>query len=667
MRVNQKKIGPIYVFILIAALVAIGKIIYIQVTYDPEKSIVVRNTTRDDVIECTRGSILADDGRYLAFSIPEYRLAIDPCQAKDTTMSNGIDGLAKELSKFYKDKKASEYKKMILDARKAGKRYLYINRKLITYQEMQQVRTFPILREGKLSGGVMFEKVDHRTYPYNRLAYRTLGYIKNQEDTPVIGIEGSCDSILRGTQGSQPMRLSEHNTWIADYERERIEPVDGTDVQLTINVDFQQLAHNALMKKLSETDQLSAGTVILMEVATGEIKAMVNLEKKGNKFDETYNYAIGRVGEPGSVFKAASLTILLEDGKVKLDQEIPAVVNWSFKGKSLPADHYLDGYSTISVKHGFEISSNNVFRMLVGDNYGSNPQEYIDKLKKLKIAENFDFDIKGFGKAHIKNPEDKGWSPIDLPQIGMGYTVEVTPLHTLNYYNAIANDGVMVKPHLIRNYQKDGMIIREFKPETMTTVASKNTVKEVKRAMRGVVENGTGKTIFSNCPIEVAGKTGTARIVIPSIGRYEDASGNKMHQATFVGFFPYEQPKYSMIVVVYSSLTKQNFYGATWAGPVFEEIAENIYATAVDWNEPLPATGSRPVPEEYRYLDTDKNTAVVPNVIGMGLKDALYLLEKRGFTVKISGEGHVCEQVPHADSSAYNRIVSLTLKQLTDE
>jgi len=667
MKANKSKIGPFYILFLLIALAAVGKIIYLQITYNPEESMVVRNTTREDVIECTRGSILSDDGRYLAFSIPEYKLAMDPNQARDTTMNNGIDALSKALSGFYNDKKPSEYKKMILDARKAGKRFLYVNRKLINYQEMQEVSKFPILREGVLGGGVMFEKVDHRTYPYGRLAYRTLGYIKNQTDKPVIGIEGSCDSILRGTPGSQPMRLSEHNTWIADHDRKRIAPVNGTDVQLTLNVDYQQLAHNALVKTLEKTDQLSAGTVILMEVATGEIKAMVNLEKKGGTFDETYNYAIGRVGEPGSVFKASSLTILLEDGKVTLDQEVPAIVNWSFKGKALPADHYLDNYSTISVKRGFEISSNNVFRMLVGDNYGDNPQEYINKLEKLKIAENFDFDIKGFGKATIKTPEDKGWSPIDLPQIGMGYTVEVTPLHTLNYYNAIANDGVMVKPHLIRNYQKDGRITKEFKPEVMTTVASNNTVKEVQKAMRGVVENGTGKTIFTGCPVNVAGKTGTARIVIPEIGRYEDASGRKMHQATFVGYFPYEAPKYSMIVVVYSSLTKDNFYGATWAGPVFKEVAEKIYVSSIEWNEPLKATGSHPVPEDYRYLDSEETTSVVPNVVGMGLKDALYLLEKRGFTVHFTGKGRIAEQTPHADSIAAGRTVYLTLKEDMDK
>lgn len=648
-----------YVLLLLVAVGVIVRIVDLQFIHKPTDRSVIKKTLSTEELECTRGSIMATDGRYLAFSIPEYRLAFDPCQATDTIFSSGIDNLSRSLAAFYKDKKASEYKKLIVSSREKGKRFIYINRQLLTYQQMQEVSGFDILKEGQRRGGTKFEKVDHRTYPYGRLGFRTLGYIKDQSETPKIGIEGSCDSILRGTPGIQPVRLTEGNHWIADYDRETILPIDGTDVQTTIDIDMQDIAQTALMHVLGKTDELHAGTVVLMEVATGEIKAMVNLEKDGKGgFDETLNYAIGRKGEPGSVFKAATLACLLEDGLVTLDTEIPATVNWEF-GKRVFTDHYLDRYDKISIRRGFEISSNNVFRMLAAKYYASNPDKFFDKLtNKLRITHDFPIELAGFAGANLKSTKSKSWNISDLPQIAMGYTVEITPLHTLNYYNAIANGGVMVKPHLIKNYQKDGLIIKEFGTETVATICKPETAATIRSAMRGVVasEGGTGYRVFNGCPVEVAGKTGTARIVFPGSGRYEDAAGHKMHQATFIGFFPYEAPKYSMIVVVYSEPTFANFYGATWSGPVFREITENLYASSLDWNAPVTAKGTLPEPKAYNYLDNTGSRT--PNVVGLGLKDALSALEPKGYKVTFTGTGKVVEQ-HFTDSTA--KKIRLTL------
>ncbi len=669
MKVNTRRIGVAYVAILAIAVIVIARIIDLQFIHRPEDRSVVKKTRTESVLPCTRGSILSDDGRYLAFSIPEYRMGMDCVQAKDTVFNSGIDSLAICLSEFYKDRKPSEYKKMIVERRaeglNKGSRYLVLNRRLLTYQEMQEVSSFPILREGRSRGGRSEEKVDHRTYPYGRLGFRTLGYIKSQDETPTIGIEGGLDSILRGTNGSRPLRLTEGNQWIDDYDREVTEPVDGIDVQTTIDIDIQDIAQNALRNTLNKNDDLHAGTVIVMEVATGEIKAMVNLEKTNGGFDETYNYAIGRKGEPGSVFKATALTILLEDRKVTLDTEMPAVVNWSFKGKPLPADTYLRNYSSISVRQGFAISSNNVFRMQVGNNYGNNPQEYIDKLHALRILDSIPLEIRGLANAGVRGPENPLWSPTDLPQIGMGYVVEVTPLHTLNFYNALANDGVMMKPHLVKNYQKDGVIIRDFPPVELGRVASKETAATVREAMRGVITNerGTGYRVFKGCPVEVAGKTGTSRVAQGRRG-YSAANGQFMHQATFVGIFPYDKPKYSMIAVVYSELTSHYFYGATWGGPVFREIAENIYAYAVDWQEPVKA-GDR-LPEKQDVKDVDRAQAcsagLVPDVRGLGLRDAVALLEKAGYAVDFEGKGKVVSQTPAAGAPKSTDI-KLTLKE----
>ena len=400
---------------------------------------------------------------------------------------------------------------------------------------------------------------------------------------------------------------------------------------------------------------------------------MVNLEKDGKGgFDETYNYAIGRKGEPGSVFKCATLTTLLEDKKVTLDTEIPAIVTWNYGGGKPFVDHYLDRYSTISVKRGFEISSNNVFRILAARNYDKNPKEFLDKLtNERRITYDFPFELNGMAKANLKDPEvttgRAAWNMKDLPQIAMGYTVEITPLHTLNFYNAIANEGVMMRPHLVRNYQKDGQILQEFKPEKIGTVCSKETAHEVWKAMRGVVESegGTGYRVFKGCPVGVAGKTGTARIVFPNTGRYEDRAGHKMHQATFVGFFPSDAPKYSMIVVVYSEPTFGNFYGATWSGPVFRQVAEQIYANSIDWQEPLPRKGAMPEGDDYLMLQgrEDIRLGLVPNVKGLGLREAVALLEKADYEVSFEGHGVVTSQTPAPGDTARSRQITLILKE----
>ena len=676
MQVNIRKVGIFYIGFVLLGLLAVGQIVNLQFIHKPGRSY-SKKTTRDDVLPCTRGSILADDGRYLAFSIPEYRMGMDCVQPDSAIFAQGIDSLAICLANFYQDKKAAQYKKELVDRRKeglnGGRRYLYLNRKLLTYQEMKEVSSFPILREGRARGGRDEVKVDHRTYPYGRLGFRTLGYIKDQSEIPVIGIEGSCDSILRGTDGLQPMRLTEGRNWIVDTDKETIEPIDGLDVQLTLDIDMQDFAQNALISVLSKTTEVHAGTVVVMEVATGEIKAMVNLEKDGKGgFDETYNYAIGRKGEPGSVFKGATLTTLLEDKKVTLDTEIKAVVTWNYGGGKPFVDHYLDRYSTITVKRGYEISSNNVFRMLAAKYYGSNPKEFLDKLtNERRITHDFPFDLGGMAKANLKDPDDNtgrgAWNMKDLPQIAMGYTVEITPLHTLNFYNAIANEGVMMWPHLVRNYQKEGQIVRKFEPEKLGTVCSKETAHEVWKAMRGVVESegGTGYRVFKGCPVAVAGKTGTARIVFPNTGRYEDRAGHKMHQATFVGFFPSDAPKYSMIAVVYSEPTFGNFYGATWCGPVFRQVAEQIYASSIDWQEPLARTGSLPQSDDYLMLQgrEDIQKGLVPNVKGLGLREAVALLEKAGYTVTFEGHGIVAGQVPAAGDTARTGKISLTLKE----
>lgn len=642
MKQNAIKVAIIYVIFLLIAGAAVARMVDLQFF---EKDIKTeeygKKTVREDPIKPMRGSILAADGRHLAFSTPEYFIALDCTVAHDTVFEANVRPLAEALAKNYKEKSADEYVRLLRQRRAEGKGYTRLLRQHVGYDEMKAISQYPLLNLGRARGGLLVEQIDHREYPYDKLAYRALGYLRSSEDRPHIGVEGALDSTLRGKPGVRPMRLIDKGIWIPDAERQEIPAINGQDVQISIDIDMQDIAQKALLHKIEGEDDLEAGTVIVMEVATGEIRAMVNMEKdEKGRFTEQYNYAIGRLGEPGSVFKLATLVTALEDKKVTLDTRQPGDVIWHY-GKTAFEDTYLRNYSSITVRKGLEISSNNVFRRIAGEKYGRNPQDFVDKInKERRITYNYDFDLPGMGKARARDPKDKLWSPSDLPQIGMGYAVQVTPLHILSFYNAIANDGVMVKPHLFVNLQRGGNIEYTYPIETIGRVCSKETAALAKEALRGVVigENGTARRAFANCKVHVAGKTGTARIALPR-GGYMDASGRKKHQGSFVGFFPYENPKYSIIVVVYSRLAAKNFYGGTWGGPVACEIIDNIYAKSPEWNAPVISSGAMPQIAEIKEAGSDSTG--VPNVKGMGLRDAIYLLESQGYKVESKGRGKI--------------------------
>ena len=654
----------VYALFMLIALTAIGRIVYLQF-FDKEIKTESYRTkvTREDPVSPIRGSIIARDGRYLAFSTPEYFIGLDCTVAVDSVFEANVGPLAEALAKNYKEHTADEYIKLLRTRREDGKGYTRLLRQHVSYNEMKQISQYPLLNLGRRRGGLLIEKIDHREYPYDKLAYRALGYLRSSEDKPRIGVEGALDSVLRGTPGLKPMRRIDKGIWIPDAEFPETPAVNGQDVQISIDIDMQDIAQRALLRKIGDEPDLEAGTVIVMEVATGEIRAMVNMEKdEHGRFTEQYNYAIGRLGEPGSVFKLATLVTALEDKKVTLDTRQSADVIWRY-GKTAFEDTYLRNYSTITVRKGLEISSNNVFRRIAGEKYGSNPQDFVDKLNnERRISYNYDFDLPGMGKARIRDPKDKLWSPPDLPQIGMGYAVQLTPLHILSFYNAVANDGVMVKPHLFVNLQRGGNVEYTYPVETIGRVCSKETAALAKEALRGVVvgENGTARRAFANCKVHVAGKTGTARISLPG-GGYMDGSGRKKHQGSFVGFFPYENPKYSIIVVVYSKLAAKNFYGGTWGGPVACEIIDNIYASSPDWNTPIVSSGSMPGIAKDLHRQQNDTIHGVPNVIGMGLRDAVYLLESHGYKVESKGRGKIVEQSPAAGSKINTKTECVTL------
>jgi len=634
MRHMKSKLIIIFAIIAVCLLALIGRLMYIEYTNGEayKKQVLSHQDYDSKTLPYQRGDILDANGTVLATSVAVYNVILD-CKVM-TDKEDYIEPTIQALLKCFPDLEESKLREYVRE--RSNSAYIVLAKKL-PYEDIQEFVEMQeaVDEKGKKVNpnikGVWFETEYERQYPYGSLAYRALGQLKN-DGSKVVGIEASCDSLLRGTDGKQSIRKTEHNRWIKDENGINVDPIDGLDVRTTIDIDIQEIAEKAMRHQLSKSNDIKYGTVIVMETATGRIRAMVNLNKGNDgKYYENYNYAIAGTGEPGSVFKLATLTLLLDEGKTTLNHVLSPAPKKIKCGKAAPMeDHYLDKYTSISVLRGFEISSNNVFRKLAWDYYHDKPTEFVDKLnEKIRISYNFDFDIEGLGHAHIKHPSernDKGqrtWADSDLPQIAMGYTSRLAPLHTVNFYNAIANGGMMVRPRLIESLEKDGVVVKKFDVEEIGRVCSPKTAKELHRAMRSVVLEGTGETVFKGCKVEIAGKTGTARI---DYGKNKGKQ-QKQHQATFAGFFPYENPKYTVIAVLYSNPSDKNYYGATWGGPVVREIAEELYATNPEWGEHIAKSGKMP--------ENDNNAS---------LRKALTTYEKEGYQIVTIGHGKLAAQ-----------------------
>jgi cell division protein FtsI (penicillin-binding protein 3) len=573
-----------------------------------------------------------------------------------------------------------------------------LGNRLVDYAELAEIKKFPILKLGANRGGLITEQKYRRNNPYGRLAYRTIGFINTVGVG--VGIEGSCDYYLKGTPGHQVVHRMLGGEWIPVNGAESMLPKDGYDIQTTIDIDIQEVAEKALKEQLSKSENnIEGATALVMEVSTGAIRAIANMKRNGKGgFDESYNYAIGDATEPGSVFKLVTLVSLLEDGHVTLQTPVDAGNGaWKHGGHTYTDTHPI---GLVTVQKAFEQSSNVAFAKLAVKYYEGKESEFIDRLTNMKVGERFNLDISGEGRAVIHSPDEAIWSGPTLASMGIGYATLLTPLHTLTFYNAIANDGRMMKPYFIENYQQDGQIIKEFKPiEISGAICSKNTAREARRALRHVVEEGTAKAL-DNKHYKIAGKTGTSRMAFTG-GGYE-RGGKRMYQASFAGMFPYENPRYTAIVVLYSSPMFGNFYGGSKAGPVFKKIADHIYANSSDWapimdgkqngnkNNPnvnggrndeaktaLNTLGIKYIGAEsttgWSEFKTDstsvKARTIYPtedslvNVVNMGLRDAVYLLENQGYKVSFNGYGKVIGQDPAAGSKIdKNSTVTLILQ-----
>ncbi|MDR1681036.1 MAG: transpeptidase family protein [Prevotellaceae bacterium] len=682
-----RRIGFVYLLVVLSGIGIIVQVVSLQLNSELKEEGQKRSLKQEN-LSAVRGNIMANDGRVLAMSLPYYELRFDCTVALDSVWASNIDGLAAALARFFKDKPAGEYKTALLQARKAGKCYLLVHPRWITYTELQAVKQFPIFSLGQYRGGLIVEPKSKRTNPYDRLAYRTIGW-KNADGVGV-GIEDAFDVYLRGTPGKRVVQRLPGGEWMPINSSSDEEPRDGMNIVTTLDVDIQDAAETALREKMMENPLFEAGTAIVMEVATGEIRAIANMKRRADGgYDEAFNYAIGMATNPGSTFKLPMLIALLEDSHVSLDTPVEVGTGtWNYHGVPFVDDHR--GLGTISMLEALEHSSNVGFAKTAVKAYGNgNERQFTDRLYGMYLHKPLGLQIKGEANPTIGYPGDRVWSGVSIPMQAIGYEVLLTPLHTLTLYNAVANGGKMVKPKFVTAIQKkDGGIHKKFPTEVINSaICSPAVLREIHRALRGAVENGTARGI-NDKRYHISGKTGTAQLLFDGVykqGRY------RKPQASFVGYFPSEAPKYSAIVVLYGEKTTEALYGSTWAAPVFKNIADKLYIAGRDWpelagSEP-PVAPEMPIVKGGRKAEVEtalsrlaipskfltKNTPWVgvytekeyvweiskninadelPSVLNMGLKDALFLLENMDLTVRFTGVGRVLKQSPPAGTKA---------------
>ncbi|WP_282037664.1 penicillin-binding protein [Saccharicrinis aurantiacus] len=681
------RVGVVYLLLVAAAIFVFGKVVYLQVVEGEEwREMQSHLTNREKSIEANRGNILACDGRKLACSVPSYRLHMDMKAngLTDEIFNANIDSLAYCLSSFFKDQSKTYYKRKLIAARQKGSRYYRIHRRRVSYTELKEIKQFPIFRLGKNRGGFITEQIDRRKLPFGMLASRTIGKLyEEKEKGGMIGLERAFDNELKGREGlSAYTRIS--GRWVPE---EIIAPKNGLDIQTSLDIDIQDVAEKSLMKQLNKYEG-GHGSAIVMEVETGKIKAIVNLHKtsKGKYIEDHFNYAIGEATEPGSTFKLASFIAVLEDGYINLEDSIDTGNGKMKFYDRWMRDSHRGGFGKISYQQVFEKSSNVGTSKMIVDHYKSDPKRFVERLYSMGLNRQNGIEIKGEGEPMIKYPGSKSWSGVSLPWMSIGYEVKMTPLQTLTFYNAVANNGKMVKPYFVTGIYEHGSLKKEYKPEIINpSICSLPTIEKVHEMLVGVVENGTAKNI-RNSNYKIAGKTGTAQVAKGS-GGYKGGSGVE-YQASFCGYFPAERPKYSCIVVV-KGLSSKGYYGNIVAGSVFKDIADRVHASGFDMAEEvveaMPTSGVLPyskggtkndlltvfttikAPIDGKEVEADWistlaqehkinfsrksfSNGLVPNVKGMGAKDAVSLLENVGLKVIVSGRGKVTQQSVSAGS-----------------
>lgn len=661
-----------FTFMVLLGLAIILKAINIQASEGGQlRAKAERAHIRNQILPAERGNIYDEEGTVLSSTIPQFDLRIDFSVINKDTFSKNVDSLSKCIAGLFKDETANEYKIQLKSAFNKKNRY-WLLRKNAPYYQYQAVRSFPILNKGKNRGGFIAEINAKRENPYGMLAYRTIGLWR--PDFPNIGLEKTYDSLLSGKPGARIIRKTTGAVWMP-MEGSEVDPVNGKDIVTTIDINIQDIAEHALLDIVSKYECLY-GTAIVMEVKTGKILALANLgRQKDGSYWEDYNYAL-LPSEPGSTFKLFSLLSMLDDGYININSTIN--VNGGrrrFGNQTVVDDH--SGMGVITVKKALEVSSNVAFATMIDKYYHDDPMKFIRHLQSYGLNKKTGIDLVGERSSLIKTTQSKSWNKVtSLPWIGYGYESLITPLHTCMVYNAVANNGRLMKPYLVSEIKEYGKVIKTINPVVLNPqIAKPSSIKQAQEALHGVVEEGTARGIKSPF-YTAAGKTGTAQVADKGIS-YSDG----VRQGSFVGYFPYEKPQYTIMVLVRSK-PHGVYYGAVIGAPVFKAIADKLYASHIGgWSVPADSVLDKKelkdvtstsenlmtvfaglgwkttFPERSVFAKMDvsadnkyniqKDAIIknkIPDLSGMGLKDALYLLETLGLHVTVSGVGKVINQ-----------------------
>ncbi len=671
----------IYFGFVVLMLIAVIKTFAIQMegaakVFTTSKDGNERMPTREVERTPRRGQILDANYTPLVTSVSYYNIHMDPVTVDQELFDTELSDLCIALNDLYPEKTAREYEQLIRKGRADNSRYIMIHRKA-TNEERKKLREMPIFKEGKFKGGLIDnEEIIIRKRPHGELMKRTLGYVREQADGTFkkVGIEGAFDAYLAGEPGKQiEQKISTGWKKMGPIVKDAVE---GANVVTTIDKEIQEVAHSELLNQLKKQGAKS-GCVIVMDVKTGYVRAIANLSRtEGGQYVEAYNHAIGTKEVPGSTFKLASLMALLEDGKVNLSDKVNAKGTYRYYDRELH-DSRIGGYGEITIQHAFEKSSN-VLSKVVNDAYRYDPQKFVDRLKSFGLSEPLRISLTGEPNPTLYQPGDESWSGISLPWMAIGYEVQQTPLQTLAFYNAVANNGTMVQPQFVKEIRRGNDVVETFAPKILRRkICSDHTLKDLQTCLKGVVENGTGSDLKSAF-FEIAGKTGTALVLNDDL-RYGEA-GEKRYQASFAGYFPADNPIYSCIVVV--SAPTENIYGAVVSGTVFNAIANKVYASSWQYHKPVnsgnpqnpgipevkvglgkelagllntfgilfarnsdaPYVVARHEEDEVKLEKRFVGKRTVPNVKGMTAKDAVYLIESTGMSVQVTGYGKVVSQ-----------------------
>jgi cell division protein FtsI (penicillin-binding protein 3) len=663
----------IYLAMILLSIGVVSKTIYTQVFESSKWSAEKYKIIKTEAVNAPRGNIYSDDYSLLATSIPEYEVHWDSKMVSKIFFNKNVEELSIKLSQLFDDKTPSEYERLLRSYKSKGTQYGLIKRK-VDYNQLKTLRSFPIFKENRLRGGFIYSQTNKRQKPFKRLAERTIGY--DRINSKSVGLEGAFNFYLKGKDGEVLKQKLAGNEWMPIRE---IEPKPGKDIVTTINIRFQDIAEKALEKRLIYHDA-DYGSLVLMEVKTGEIKAIVNLKKNEDEtLSEDYNYAVAELSEPGSTFKLASVIAGLEDGFFNLKDTIDTKNGtYKFYDRSMN-DSKKGGYGKLSLADAFIKSSNVGISKLVFEHYSKNSAQFVDRLYSMGLNEPLDILISGESTPNIIHPKGNkvNWNGTTLPWMSIGYGIEMTPLQILSFYSAIANDGKRMRPFFVKSIQEKGKVEKEIKPQVINpSICSKTTIDIVKDMMLNVVEKGTATNI-KNKNYQIAGKTGTAQLII------DGAYSSQKHQSSFVGYFPADEPKYACIVVV-KNPKENGSYGGEVAAPVFKQLADYVYANDLslinDENKlviqtPISKDGDRvKLQHVFNFIDIQTNDDDIqsnwvltyakdehvelktrniekdilnnrmPNLVGMSIQDVFFLLENYGLDINFSGRGAVKSQ-----------------------